>query len=229
MYKKLLITLVAVTSLSGCGTLVAMRGDAAEFDFVATESNTEATPIKSARFNTVNTIVVADFSRQMGSEFPADNKRLYKAAVKELELLLNETSKFKVLPAKAFRSKLQELDIELDLTSSEDEELQAQFAEVGKALGTHAVVSFDLEAVGNVTSFSNQLKGMKQLIIDGNLQIDMVAGVGFLASKDGALLWQQKSNVQWITGSQGLKTTANKELRSKLRNALAPMVLPFKG
>jgi len=228
MYKKILITLVVIANLSGCGTLVGMRADAAKFDFVATKSNTETTPIKSDRFNTVKTIVVADFSRQMGSEYPADNKRLYKAAVKEIELLLSETGRFKVLPITEYRKKLVELDIDLDLTTIDEEELRESLSSVGKALDTHAVVSFSLETVGDVTSMSSQFKGMGQLLMDGALTLNMITGIEFLASKDSEVLWNQKSDVQWKTGTQGLKTTTNKELRTKLRVALAPMLLSTK-
>lgn len=232
MYRKLLISLVAITSLSslsGCGTVVGMRADAAKFDFVTTQANIENTPVKSSRFNSVKTVVVADFSGQMGSDYPADNKRLYRAAVKEIEALLAETGKFQVVPAKAFRAKLNELDIELDLTTSDEEELQEKLSAVGKALKTHAVVSFALDTVGDVTSMSNQFKAMGQLLVDGAMAVDMTAGIGFLASKDGVVLWEQTSHVQWKTGTQGLKTTSNAELRTKLRTALEPMIKSTKS
>lgn len=229
MYKKILISFIAIATLSGCGTVIGMRGDAAKFDFVATQSNTEKTPVKSDRFNSVKTVVVADMSSQMGSEFPADNIRLYKAAVKEIEWLLNESGSFNVLPAKEFRKKMVELDVELDLTTSDEEELQEKLASIGQAIGTHAVVSFSLEAIGDVTSMSSQFKGMRQLIMDGSISFDMNAGIGFIASKDGEVLWQQTSVVQWVTGSQGLKTTSNKELRNKLRAVLEPMTQSAKS
>jgi len=160
----------------------------------------------------------------MGSEFPADNKRLYKAAIKELETLLKKTGKYRVISAKEFRKEMVVADVELDLTIIDEEELELALAKLGKKLGAGAVVNFGLEAAGDMTSLGNQFKGMGQLIMSGSLTVEMIAGVDFISSENGNLLWEQKSNVQWITGTQGLKTTSNKELRNKLSLSLQPII-----
>jgi len=224
MKKTLLASLLAISTLSGCGTIVGMRADAAKFDFKTTQANTITQPLRAESFNSLSTVVVADISSQMGSEYPADNKRLYKAAIKELETLLKKTGKYRVISAKEFRKEMVEADVELDLMIIDEEELELQLAKLGKSLGAGAVVNFGLEAAGDVTSLGSQFKGMGQLLMDGSLTVDMIAGVDFISSKNGNLLWEQKSNVQWVTGTQGLKTTSNTELRKKLALSLQPII-----
>jgi uncharacterized protein YceK len=224
MKKILLASLLAISTLSGCGTIVGMRADAAKFDFKTTQENIIAQPLKADSFKNIKSVVIADISSQMGSEYPADNKRLYKSAIKELEVLLRNTGKYKIISAKAFRKKMIEMDVELDLMIIDEKELESELAKLGKSLGAGAVVSFGLETAGDVTSLGSQFSGMGQLLMDGALTIDMIAGVDFISSKNGSLLWQQKSNVQWITGTQGLKTTSNTELRKKLSRSLFPIV-----
>jgi len=224
MKKILLASLLAISTLSGCGTIVGMRADAAKFDFKTTQANIIAQPLKAGSFKNIKSVVIADISSQMGFEYPADNKRLYKSAIKELEILLRNTGKYKVISAKAFRKKMIEMDVELDLMIIDEEELESELAKLGKSLGAGAVVSFGLETAGDVTSLGSQFSGMGQLLMDGALTINMIAGVGFISSKNGSLLWEQKSNVQWVTGTQGLKTTSNTELRKKLSLSLLPIV-----
>jgi len=224
MKKTLLASLIAISTLSGCGTIVGMRADAAKFDFKTTQANTITQPVKSDVFKGIKSVVIADISSQMGVEYPADNKRLYKAAIKELETLIRNTGKYRVISAKAFRKEIITMDVEFDLMVVDEEELESQLAMLGKSLGAGAVVNFGLEASGDMTSLGSQFKGMGQLLIDGSLTVDMVAGVDFISSKNGNLLWEQKSNVQWVTGTQGLKTTSNTELRKKLALSLQPII-----
>jgi hypothetical protein len=227
MKKTLLISLIAISTLSGCGTLVGMRADAAKFDFKTIQANTIISPVKSESFHSIKSVVIADVSSQMGAEYPADNKRLYKAAIAELENLLNNTGKYKVISAKEFRKEMVETDIELDLMVIDEKELESQLAMLGKRLNADAVVNFGLETAGDVTSLGSQFKGMGQLIVDGALTVDMIAGIDFISSENGNVIWEQKSNVQWVTGTQGLKTTSNADLRKKLVLALQPIVNQF--
>lgn len=64
---------------------------------------------------------------------------------------------------------------------------------------------------------------------EGKYESKVESGMlGNMASKDGTVLWEQTSHVQWKTGTQGLKTTSNNELQAKLRAALAPMISTLK-
>ena len=223
--KKSMVIAIALSALTlqGCGTVMNMRADAALFDMQNIETTLDTQPVKSAVYTNVRSIVVADISDELGEYYPKDNKRLYRAAVAELELMLKETGKFKVLSKKSFRDKLAALDLEIDPTIDDDDELNKNYAKVGKALNAHAVVSFGLEAPG-ATSLSNQAKYMGQLIIDGGITIMMFASVDFVRSKTGEVLWSQRSKVGWATGTQGLATTKNSALRKKLRVILKPLV-----
>jgi len=223
--KKLMVVAIALSTLilQGCGTVIQMRGDAALFDMQNIETTLDTQPVKSAVYANVKSIVVADISDELGEYYPKDNKRLYRAAVAELELMLKESGKFKVLPKKSFRDKLAALNLEIDPTIDDDDELNKSYARVGKALNAHAVVSFGFEAPG-ATSLSNQAKYMGQLIIDGGITITMITSVDFVRSKTGEVLWSQRSKVGWATGTQGLATTKNRVLRKKLRVILKPLV-----
>lgn len=224
MKKQMIASLIALSTLSGCGTIAGMRADAAKFDFRTTQANTIAQPTKSSSFKQLSVVAIADISSQMGSAYPEDNKRLYRAAIKELENLLRDSGKFKVISAKEFRKEMVEADVELDLMIIDEQELDLALAKLGKRLKAGAVINFGLEAAGDVTSLGSQFKGMGQLLMNGSLTIDMIAGVDFISSNNGDLMWQQKSNVQWVTGTQGLKTTSNTALRNKLAASLKPIV-----
>lgn len=223
MKKIILGALISVFWLSGCSTIVGMRADAAKFDMRTIGANIDASPMKSVDFKRIKSVVVADYSGLMGNEFPADNKRLYKAAVRELENLLSEKDSYSVMSAKEFRKKIVESDVEIDLTLVDSEELNSELASIGKNLGVDAVVSFGLDA-GDATSMGNQFKNMGQLLFKGAIAIAMTAEIDFISSNNSDVLWGQKSKVEWVSGTQGLKTTKNAELRQKLRTVLTPIV-----
>lgn len=224
MLKKLILTGLTLVSLSGCSVLVDMRGQATQFDMPVVQAKLESSPVKSSRFASVQTIVVADVSPLMGSEMPKDNKRLYKVAVKELETQLKASGKYQVLSTQAFRKKLLELGTDIDFSASSEQEVQTALAEVGRELNVQAVASFGMELVGNPASLSNQLKGIGSYLMDGEFKLDAIVNVDVVASKDAQLLYLQRNKVQWVQGSQGLHTTSTKDLRVKLAKVIVPML-----
>jgi curli biogenesis system outer membrane secretion channel CsgG len=225
MIKKHILALLVAGSLSvsGCSTVVNMRAGATKFDLTTVQETVEENAVKSPIFKQVKSITVADFSDYM-DEFPNDNRRLYRSLVKELSTMLEETGEFKVISSSAFKDTLDELDLDIDLTNSDEEEMEEQIAKVGKAMGTHGVVYIDLDTIGNETSFGNQMKYMGQLITDGSIQIDMEARMNMVRSLKSEVLWSQMSKVQWISGSNGLETTKSRELKEIVRKTLTPLV-----
>ena len=222
--KQIVIAcLLSTLSLQGCGVVTSIRADAAAFDIYNTEITIDEEPVKSPVYKKIKSVAIADLSDEFGSYYPEDNKRLYRAAIMELEVMLKETGKFRVIPRKNFRNKLAALGLDIDVTTDDDEELNISYAKVGKALNAHAVVSFGFEAP-NATSISNQAKYMGQMLVNGAMTVTMFTNVDFLRSKTGEVLWSQKNKVAWVTGTQGLKTTKNSVLRKKLRAVLKPIV-----
>jgi len=213
-----------IVSLSGCGAIIEMRAGAAEFDMQNIQSNLEDSAVKSPVFQKVSSIAVADFSSQLGEDYPTDNKRLYRAIVSELSKLLVESGQFKVATNDEFTKALEKSGLILDIAAADEEELESGLARVGKQMGVHGVVSFGLDTVGNAASMGNQMSAVGDLLVSGHIEVAMEADLKMLRSKNSETLWKQRSEFSWISGSNGLTTTKNADLRKKVQNLLKPMV-----
>jgi hypothetical protein len=199
MTKKNTLALIvaACLSVSGCSTVVNMRAGSTKFDLTTVQEKIEENPVKSPIFNQVKRITVADFSDQM-TEFPEDNRRLYRSLVKELSAMLEESGEYNVISSKDFKDTLDELDLDVDMTISDSEELEERMTEVGRAMGVQGVVYIGLDAIGNETSFGNQMKYMGQLIADGSIKIDMEARLNMVRTRKSEVLWSQMNKVEWM-------------------------------
>jgi len=149
---------------------------------------------------------------------------MYKAMIKELSLLLEESEEFRVISPEEFRSALRELNGPLNPRLTTEYELDTIFQKVGKSLGAHAVVYAGLQEKGEVKSISNQLRYMGQIIKDGGITIDLEGTLRVIRSRELETLYEQKSEVTWATGTSGLENTSATELRVMMRKLLKPMV-----
>ncbi len=215
--------LVSVLFLQGCSVIMNMRGMAFETEITNTNPNVLSNPVKSDVFTKIRSVVVADLSDGL-TEYPEDNVLIYKAMVKELSILLEDSGQFRVISSDDFRSTLRELNGPLDPRITPDYEMEEIFQRVGKSLGAHAVVSAGLEERGEVKSVSNQLKYMGQIIKDGGLTIDLEGTLKLIRSRELETLYEQKSDIAWASGTGGLESTSAAELRAMMRKMLKPMV-----
>ncbi|MEZ9699022.1 hypothetical protein AB4455_07320 [Vibrio sp. 10N.261.46.E12] len=228
--KKLACTTLAMgilaSSLSGCGTVVAMRAGSTQFDLQtqAAAQNLEAHPVKNPVFHRVQTVTVANYIDLM-DQWPDDNKRIYKVMVKQVEKALEESGEFKVVSNDKFRKEIERQDPSIDLETDDGEELNNVLAGVGKAVGAHAVISLDLEAEENVTSMGNQLTYMKDVIVSGEVRLPMELSLSAIRSKTGEVVYRQAKMVDWVSGSSGLQNTKTKRLNKVIKTAVEPMVV----
>ena len=222
--KIVMISFLSI-SLTGCGTIIAMRGDATQFDLqtIETKQNLDSDPIKSNVFHNVTTVTVADYSDYLEG-YPEDNIRAYKTMVKQVEKRLKKSGKYKVVSSKSFQKAIKSEGFDLDISIDTPKEVETVLAKVGKSMGVHGVITIDIEQDDNVTSMGNQLTYMKQLVIDGEIRLEMELKVTMLRAKTGEALYSQANMVNWVTGTSGLSTTKQTRLEKVISSATDPLV-----
>lgn len=223
--KKLLTLglLCSLMVLQGCSVIMSMRGAAFETDISNTNPNKVSDPVKSEVFERVQSVVIADLTDGLEG-YPDDNVLIYKAMITELELLLEESGQFRVVGADKFRSELRKINGPINPRLTPDYEMDAIFQKVGKSLGVHAVVSTGLEEPDNVQSMGNQLRYMKEVIIDGGLTVELEGSLEMIRTRKLETLYEQKSDIAWATGTSGLDTLPASRIREMMREMLQPMV-----
>tara|TARA_R110001592_G_scaffold304053_2_gene576370 strand:- start:2051 stop:2755 length:705 start_codon:yes stop_codon:yes gene_type:complete len=222
--KAVVIGLLTI-SLTGCGTIIAMRGDAAQFDLQTIEAkqNLDSSPVKSNVFHNVTTVTVADYSDYLEG-YPEDNIRAYKTIIKQVEKRLKNSGKYKVVSSKNFQKAIKREGFDLDISIDSAQEVESVLAKVGKSMGVHGVITIDLEQDDNVSSMGNQISYMKQLVIDGEIRLEMELKVTMLRAKTGEVLYSQANMVNWITGTSGLGNTKQIRLDKVVSSATDPLV-----
>ena len=222
--KAVVIGLLTI-SLTGCGMIIAMRGDAAQFDLQTIEAkqNLDSSPVKSNVFHNVTTVTVADYSDYLEG-YPEDNIRAYKTIIKQVEKRLKNSGKYKVVSSKNFQKAIKREGFDLDISIDSAQEVESVLAKVGKSMGVHGVITIDLEQDDNVSSMGNQISYMKQLVIDGEIRLEMELKVTMLRAKTGEVLYSQANMVNWITGTSGLGNTKQIRLDKVVSSATDPLV-----
>jgi hypothetical protein len=223
----LIIAGVLTSMLTGCGAVMQARSSATQFDLQVQEEsqNLDKKPVKSDVFNKVKTIVVADYVDYLEG-FPADNIRVYKVMVKQLEKSLERSGKYKVISSSKFRDEIKRQDQDIDLTVDSSEDIEESMAIVGKALTVHGVVAIDIDTEGeNISSLSNQATQMSQLIVDGEIRLPMEIKLVMVRTRTSEVLYSQSSIVDWVTGTSGLSTTKSSRLTKIVSSVVDPLVL----
>ena len=221
--KKLILLLVVISLMGSLTSCMRLRAASAQFNIQTTQGHLDAFPVKSPVYKQVQSVVVADFSPRLGSEYSSDNKRLYKAAILELESLLRKNSSFHVVSASVFKDRLLEINAVEHLSILTEEELHEELARVGKSLGAHGVITIGFNADG-ATNLGNQFKYMGQLVVKGAISIPMTASLDVVRSRTAETVWSQESSVAVTTGTNGTKNTPIKDIRQHLRTVLEPLV-----
>ncbi len=225
--QTLIIAGVLTSMLTGCGAVMQDRSSATQFDLRVQEEsqNLDKKPVKSDVFNKVKTIVVADYVDYLEG-FPADNIRVYKVMVKQLEKSLERSGKYKVISSSKFRDEIKRQDQDIDLTVDSSEDIEESMAIVGKALTVHGVVAIDIDTEGeNISSLSNQATQMSQLIVDGEIRLPMEIKLVMVRTRTSEVLYSQSSIVDWVTGTSGLSTTKSSRLTKIVSSVVDPLVL----
>ncbi|PSU50133.1 hypothetical protein C9J12_05170 [Photobacterium frigidiphilum] len=225
--QTLIIAGVLTSMLTGCGAVMQDRSSATQFDLQVQEEsqNLDKKPVKSDVFNKVKTIVVADYVDYLEG-FPADNIRVYKVMVKQLEKSLERSGKYKVISSSKFRDEIKRQDQDIDLTVDSSEDIEESMAIVGKALTVHGVVAIDIDTEGeNISSLSNQATQMSQLIVDGEIRLPMEIKLVMVRTRTSEVLYSQSSIVDWVTGTSGLSTTKSSRLTKIVSSVVDPLVL----
>lgn len=225
--QTLIIAGVLTSMLTGCGAVMQDRSSATQFDLQVQEEsqNLDKKPVKSDVFNKVKTIVVADYVDYLEG-FPADNIRVYKVMVKQLEKSLERSGKYKVISSSKFRDEIKRQDQDIDLTVDSSEDIEESMALVGKALTVHGVVAIDIDTEGeNISSLSNQATQMSQLIVDGEIRLPMEIKLVMVRTRTSEVLYSQSSIVDWVTGTSGLSTTKSSRLTKIVSSVVDPLVL----
>lgn len=224
--KALLAVFLMTTMLSGCGAIMSMRAGSTQFDMITQPNgeNIESEPVKSKIFEQVRTVVIADYSDYIGSDIPKDNVRVYKLLVKQLELKLKKTGKYKVVSAKEFRKEIKKQEQEFDLMVDSIEDRYQSMAKVGRGLGVHGVIELGIEEDGNVTSIGNQFKMMKNLMIDGEIRVPMEVRLTMIRSKNADQLYTQANKVLWVSGSMGLNNSKTAEITTVINKNITPLI-----
>lgn len=223
--KAVVVGLLAST-LSGCGSIIAMRAGSTQFDLQPHEAQQklEAQPVKDGVFHKVQSVTVANYIDLM-DQWPEDNKRIYKVMVKQLEKSLEESGEFKVITNEKFRKEILRQDPFIDLETDDVEELYGVLASVGKGIGAHAVIALELDQEDNVTSMGNQLNYMKDVLVSGEVRLPMEMSLKAVRSKTGAVVYTQSKMVDWVSGTAGLENTKTKRLNQVVQKAVKPMVV----
>ncbi len=225
--QTLIIAGVLTSMLTGCGVVTQARSSATQFDLRVQEEsqNLDKKPVKSDVFNKVKTIVVADYVDYLEG-YPADNIRVYKVMVKQLEKSLERSGKYKVISSSKFRDEIKRQDQDIDLTVDSSEDIEESMAIVGKALTVHGVVAIDMDTEGeNISSLSNQATQMSQLIVDGEIRLPMEIKLVMVRTRTSEVLYSQSSIVDWVTGTSGLSTTKSSRLTKIVSSVVDPLVL----
>ena len=223
--KRLLTVglLISLTLLQGCSVIMNMRGAAFETDISNKNPNKVAEPVMSEVFNNVQSVAIADLTDGLEG-YPADNILVYKAMITELHLMLEESGQFRVVGPDEFRTELRKVNGPINPRLAADYEIDSIFQKVGKSLGVHAVVSVGLEETENVQSMGNQLRYMRQVIVDGGLTLELEGYLKLIRSRQLETLYEQRSDISWASGTTGLDTIPANRLRSMMRDMLKPMV-----
>ncbi|ROQ47499.1 hypothetical protein EDB94_1215 [Marinobacter sp. 3-2] len=215
--------LFSLLSLQGCGVIMSMRGAAFETDLQNVNPNKLEDPVRSDVFMQVQSVAVADLSDGL-TDYPKDNVLMYQAMITELHNLLEESGKFRVVSPEEFRAELRKVNGPINPRITPDYEIDSIYHEVGQSLGVHAVVSAGLEEVGNVKGIDNQIRYMGQILKDGGLTIELEGVMKMIRSRKEEILYEQKSDVTWASGTSGLETISATKLRTMTREMLKPMV-----
>lgn len=220
------MSVLTTSLLSGCGAIIGMRAGSAQFDLaeIPDRQLIESDPVSSPVFHRVQSVAVANVSELLEG-YPEDNIRLYKAMTKQLEKSLTSTSKYRVITATQFKRALEENKVDLDYSSADEEEIAEALAFVTRKLGAHAYVSLNLDSESdNVNSYSEQMSYTKQVLLDGEIRIPMELSLQLVRAKTSETLYKQASYVNWVSGTQGLKTTKSARLNSIVKQAVDPLI-----
>src|SRR5690554_257916 len=223
---KILITvalLLSLLSLQGCGAIMSMRGAAFETDIQNVNPNKLEDPVRSDVFMQVQSLAVADLSDGL-VDYPKDNVLMYQAMITELHKLLEDSGKFRVVSPEEFRAELRKVNDPINPRLTPSDEIESIYHEVGQSLGVHAVLSAGLEEVGNVKGIDSQIRYMGQILKNGGITIELEGVMKMIRSRKEEILYEQRSDVTWASGTSGLETIPATKLRSMTREMLKPMV-----
>jgi len=223
---KILITvalLLSLLSLQGCGAIMSMRGAAFETDIQNVNPNKLEDPVRSDVFMQVQSLAVADLSDGL-VDYPKDNVLMYQAMITELHKLLEDSGKFRVVSPEEFRAELRKVNGPINPRLTPSDEIESIYHEVGQSLGVHAVLSAGLEEVGNVKGIDSQIRYMGQILKNGGITIELEGVMKMIRSRKEEILYEQRSDVTWASGTSGLETIPATKLRSMTREMLKPMV-----
>ncbi len=219
----LAIGLIALTT-TGCGALVSMNAQSTKFDLRTTTPVDAEPDVFSPVTRSVKKIAIVDWSDLMVGQYPADNIRVYKSIVRNLELQLQNEG-YKTVSAKKFRQALKASDFDLSLVNAEDYEIEEVVSAISRKVGAHAGAYIAIDTIGNHSSLSNQFSNMGKLITSGTIAIDMSMDLKLIRAKKPEVIFATTGKqVEWISGSNGTKLTKSKELNMITNREIKPLI-----